>query len=129
MDNRLLNEIRAMKSEHSTELAAFRAEILQIKEAMNSTNDFRRKRVRRCPNCTVTKSNCLHCFLCGSSEHQKSVCPHYDKKLAKFAQARHAPTVSNKTSCSICCVCEEKNVKILCKCTKCQSGNYCSKAC
>ena len=31
VDNPLLNEIRAMKLEHSTELAAFRAEILQIK--------------------------------------------------------------------------------------------------
>ena len=80
VDNPLLNEIRAMKLEHSTELAAFRAKILQIKEAMNSRNNFRLKRVTRCPNCTVTKSNCSHYFVCGSSEHQKSVCPHYDKK-------------------------------------------------
>ena len=80
VDNPLLNEIRAIKLEQSTELSAFHAEILQIKEAVNSRNDFRRKRVRRCPNCTVTKSYCSHCFVCGSSEHQKSVCPHYDKK-------------------------------------------------
>ena len=46
-DNPLLNEIKAIKLEHSTELAAFRAEILQIKEALNSRNDFRRKRIRR----------------------------------------------------------------------------------
>ena len=78
--NPLLNEIRAMKLEHSTKVAAFRAEILQIKEAVNSRNDFHGKRVRRCPNCTVTKSNCSHCFVCGSSEHQKSLCPHYDQK-------------------------------------------------
>ena len=33
-------------------------------------------------------------FVCGSSEHQKSACPHYDKKkLVKVAQARHATTV------------------------------------
>ena len=32
------------------------------------------------------------------------------KKLGKVAQARHAATVCNNTSCSICCVCE-KNVK------------------
>ena len=31
MDNPLLDEIREIKSEHSTELAAFRAEILQKK--------------------------------------------------------------------------------------------------
>ena len=79
VDNLLLDEIRAMKLEHSNELAAFRAEILQIKEAVNS-NDFRRKRVRRCPNCTVTKSNCSHCFVCGSSDHQKSACPHDKQK-------------------------------------------------
>ena len=46
-DSPLLNEIKAIKLEHSTELAAFRAEILQIKEALNSRNDFRRKRIRR----------------------------------------------------------------------------------
>ena len=40
-DNPLLNEIKAIKLEHSTELAAFRAEILQIKETLNSRNDFR----------------------------------------------------------------------------------------
>ena len=80
-DNPLLNEIAAMKLEHSTELAAFHAEILQLKEAMNLRNDFHQKRVRRCPNYTFAKFNCLHCFVCGSSEHQKSVCPHYDKKL------------------------------------------------
>ena len=69
VDNPLLNEISAIKLEHSIKLAAFRAEILQIKEALNSRNDFRRKRVRRCPNYTATKSNCSHCFVCGSSEH------------------------------------------------------------
>ena len=78
--NPLLNEIRAMKLEHSTELALFRPEILQIKEAVNSRNDFCRKRVRPCPSCTVTKSNCSSCFVCGSSEHQKSVCLPYDQK-------------------------------------------------
>ena len=62
VDNPLLNEIRAIKLEQSTELAAFHAEILQIKEAVNSRNDFRQKHVRRYPNCTVTKSNCSHCF-------------------------------------------------------------------
>ena len=36
-----LNEIRAIKLEYSTELAAFRAEILQIEKAVNSRNDFR----------------------------------------------------------------------------------------
>ena len=124
VDNSLLDEIRAMKLEHSTELAAFRAEILQIKEAVSSRNDFRRKCVRRCPNCTVTESNCSHCFVCGSSDHQKSVCPHYDKKkLAKVAQERRGATLSNKV-----CVCK-KNVKILYKYTKCQSGKYCLKAC
>ena len=80
LDNSLLNEVRAMKLEHSTKLTAFRAEILQIKEAVSSRNDFRQECVRQCPNCTVTKCNCSHCFVCGSSEHQKSVCPHYDKK-------------------------------------------------
>ena len=40
-DSPLLNEIKAIKLEHSTELAAFRAEILQIKETLNSRNDFR----------------------------------------------------------------------------------------
>ena len=69
-----------MKLDHSIELAAFRAENLQVKEAVNSRNGFRRKRVRRYPNCTVPKSNCLHCSVCGSSEHQTSACPHYDKK-------------------------------------------------
>ena len=46
--NKIDNEIRGIKLEQSTELASFHAEILQIKEAVNSTNDFRRKRVRRC---------------------------------------------------------------------------------
>ena len=96
VDNPLLNEITAMKLKHLTNLAAFRPEILQIKEAEISRNDFRRKRVRRYPNCTVTKSNCSHCFVCGSSEHQKSVCPYYEKKLSKVAQERHAATVSNE---------------------------------
>ena len=41
VDNPILNEIRAIKLEHATELAAFRAEILQIKEAVNSRNNFR----------------------------------------------------------------------------------------
>ena len=41
---------------------------------------------------------------------------------------RHVATVSNKTSCKICCVCK-KNVKIIYECMECQSGNYCSKAC
>ena len=49
------------------------------------------------------------------------------KKLAIFAQARHVASVSNKTLCNIFCVCK-KNVKILYKCAKCQSGNYYSKA-
>ena len=80
MDNTLLDEIREIKSEHSTELAAFRAEILQIKEAVNPRNDFRRKRVKRCPNCTVSKSNRSHCFACGSSEEKKSVYRHNDTK-------------------------------------------------
>ena len=80
-DNPLLNKIVALKLEHATKLAAFHAEILQLKEAMNLRNDFHQKRVRRCPNYTFAKFNCLHCFVWGSSEHQKSVCPHYDKKL------------------------------------------------
>ena len=41
VENPLLNEIRAIKLEHSTELAAFRAEILQIKEAVNLRHNFR----------------------------------------------------------------------------------------
>ena len=41
VDSPLLNEIKAIKLEHSTDLAAFRAEILQIKETLNSRNDFR----------------------------------------------------------------------------------------
>ena len=126
MDNPILKEIRAIKLEHSTELAAICAEILQIKEAVNSRNNFCRKHVSRCPNCTVTKSNCSHCFECGSSEDQKSVCLHHDK--AKVAQVRHAATVSIKITCNIRCVCKKK-VKILYKCTTCQSGNYYSKAC
>ena len=40
VNNPFLNEIRAIKLEHSTELAAFRAEILQIEKAVNSRNDF-----------------------------------------------------------------------------------------
>ena len=40
IDNPLINEIRATKLEHSTKLAAFRAEILQIKEAVNSRMIF-----------------------------------------------------------------------------------------
>ena len=51
------------------------------------------------------------------------------KNLGKVAQARHAATVCNNTSCSICCVCVRKMLKMLYKCTKCQSGNYCWKAC
>ena len=43
VDDLLLNKIRAIKLEHSTELAALCAEILQIKEAVNSRNDFRQK--------------------------------------------------------------------------------------
>ena len=93
VDNPLLNETRAMKLEHSTGLATFRAEILQMKEAVNSRNDFCRKRVRRCPNCTVTKSNCSHCFVSGSFEHQKSVCPYCDKK--KTSQSCSSEAYSN----------------------------------
>ena len=40
VDNPLINEIRAMKLEHSTKLAAFRAVILLIKEAVNSRMIF-----------------------------------------------------------------------------------------
>ena len=46
MENPVLNGIRAMKLQHSTKLPAFRAEILQIKEAVNSRNVFHRKHVR-----------------------------------------------------------------------------------
>ena len=106
VDNPILKEIRAIKLEHSTELAAICAEVLQIKEAVNSRNNFCRKHVSRCPNCTVTKSNCSHCFECGSSEDQKSVCLHHDK--AKVAQVRHAATVSIKITCNIRCVCKKR---------------------
>ena len=127
LDNTPLNEIRAIKLKHSTKLAAFCAEIFQIKKGVNLRNNFCQKRIRRCPNCTVTKSNCSYCFVCGSSEHQCLYFLTMIKKLAKVAQKRHAATVSNKASCNICCVCT-KNLKILYKCTKCQSGKYCLKA-
>lgn len=84
-DNPLLVEIRKIQSEHSNQMAAFRSEILQIKQAVShghasgSKQDLPR-RAFRCPNCTVTKARCTHCFVCGSADHKKSACPHKDSK-------------------------------------------------
>ena len=84
-DNPLLAEIRKIQSEHSNQLAAFRSEILQIKQAVSHGHDSGSKhtlprRAFRCPNCTVTKAKCTHCFVCGSEDHKKSACPHKDQK-------------------------------------------------
>lgn len=84
-DNPLLVEIRKIQSEHSDQMAAFRSEILQIKQAVSHghASDSKQglpRRAFRCPNCTVTKSRCTHCFVCGSADHKKSACPHKDSK-------------------------------------------------
>ena len=73
-DNPLLMELRKIQFEHSNQLAAFRSEVLEIKQTLP------RRTFHRCPNCTVTKSKCIHCFVCGSDDHKKSVCPHKDSK-------------------------------------------------
>ena len=82
-DNPLLTELRKIQSERSNQLAAFRSEILQIKQAVSHGHDSGTKqtlprRAFKCPNCTVTKARCTHCFACGSEDHKKSACPHKD---------------------------------------------------
>ena len=73
-DNPLLTELRKIQFEQSNQLAAFRSEILEIKQTLP------RRTFQRCPNCTVTKSKCIHCFVCGSDDHKKSTCPHKNSK-------------------------------------------------
>ena len=83
--NPLLTELRKTQSEYSNQLATFHSEILQIKQAVSHGHDSGSKqtlprRAVRCPNCTVTKARCTHCFVCGSEDHKKSACPHKDSK-------------------------------------------------
>ena len=128
VDNPLLNEIRAIKLEQSTELVAFCVEILQIKKAVNSRNIFA-KNVSG-DALIVLSLNLIVCtvlYVVLLSTKSLSVLTMI-KKTSEVAQERHAATLSNKTSCNICCVCK-KNVKILYKCMKCHSGNFCLKAC
>ena len=85
-DNPLLTELRKIQFEHSNQLAAFCSEILEIKQAVSHGHASRSKQIllrnifQRCPNCTVTKSKCTHCFVCRSDGHKKSACPHKDSK-------------------------------------------------
>ena len=68
--NPLLMELRKIQFEHSNQPAAFRSEILEIKQAVSHDNasgsnqTLRRRIFQRYPNCTVTKSKCTHCFVC-----------------------------------------------------------------
>ena len=73
-DNPLLAELRKNQFEQSNQLVAFRSGILEIKQTLPH------RTFQRCPNSTVTKSKSTHCFLCGSDNHKKSVCPHKDSK-------------------------------------------------
>ena len=84
-DNPLLTELRKIQFDHSNHLVAFRSEILEIKQAVShghasGSKTLPRRTFQRCPNCTVTKSKCTHCFVCGSDDHKKSTCPQKDSK-------------------------------------------------
>ena len=73
-DNPLLAELRKIQFEQSNQPVAFRSGILEIKQTLPH------RTFQGCPNSTVTKSKCTHCFLCGSDNHKKSACPHKDSK-------------------------------------------------
>lgn len=46
--------------------------------ASGSEQTLPHRNFQRCPNCTVTKLKCAHCFVCGSEDLRKSVCPYKD---------------------------------------------------
>jgi len=82
----LLSELKELKV-HVQELAAVREDVENLKQSFNSNNrsncnnlsNYQSRsnfKQNRCPNCRVTKSKCDHCFICGSSEHRRSDCPH-----------------------------------------------------
>ena len=77
-ENPPLAELKAVKLADYYNLAAIRAKILQIKEAVtnNLNSGFHHTRPVCCSNYTVPKSNCSHFFVCSSLGHAKSVCPH-----------------------------------------------------
>ena len=77
LDNSLQAELKSMKLGHSNDLTDFLAEIVKIKEAMtnNPKSGFRCRYPKCYSNCTVTKSNCSHCFVCVSLGQRKYACP------------------------------------------------------
>ena len=121
-ENPPLAELKAVKLADYYNLAAIRAKILQIKEAVtnNLNSGFHHTRPVCCSNYTVPKSNCSHFFVCSSLGHAKSVCPHRNlnpkkknkKKRVEVAQERHHVTHSNKPSSEKCCVCKKSDTTL-----------------
>lgn len=74
----LKQELADLKTSHVQEISTVRAELLEIKTALqNSLKDQKFRRApTRCPNCSVTKARCNHCFCCGSADHIRTNCPH-----------------------------------------------------
>ena len=74
----LKQELSDLKASHVQEISTVRAELLEIKTALQ--NNLKEQKFRRaptrCPNCSVTKARCNHCFCCGSADHIRSNCPH-----------------------------------------------------
>ena len=119
-ENPPLAELKAVKLGDYYDLTAFRAKILQIKEAVtnNLNSGFHHTRPGSWSNYAVTKSNCSHCFVCSSLGHAESVCPHRNlnpekrKKRVEVAQERHCVSHSNKPSSEKCCVCKKNDTTL-----------------
>ena len=96
-ENPPLAKLKAVKLGDYYDFAAFRATILQIKEAFtnNLNSGYYHTRPGCCSNYTLTKSNCLHCFVCCSLGHAKCAFPH--SNLNPKNTSRGCPRV---TSCN-----------------------------
>ena len=96
-ENPPLAKLKAVKLGDYYDFAAFRATILQIKEAFtnNLNSGYDHTRPGCCSNYTLTKSNCLHCFVCCSLGHAKCAFPH--SNLNPKNTSRGCPRV---TSCN-----------------------------
>ena len=82
----LPEQIEEMKLSHKREMSALRADLNEIKTAIlgkpgahaqNSPQiDNLRNRRKRCQNCEQKNwYRCVHCFVCGASDHRMNVCP------------------------------------------------------
>ena len=89
----LPDQIEEMKLSHQREMSALRADLNEIKTAIlgkpgaHAQNSQRidnvvRNRRKRCQNCEQKNwFRCVHCFVCGESDHRMNVCPNKQPPL------------------------------------------------